>query len=123
MRTIEQGRATPGEVAEALAANHGRHQHPSALKGSDMNPPIQVSRPWWQRLPPTIDLAALRAWYRGLQRRARQHRELRALDAGALRDLGVDRSELASYETESDGLALHTRRRVAPRMLRTMEPT
>jgi len=80
-----------------------------------MNQPIQVSRPWWQRLwvaarRPAVVLV-LRICH--AQRRAREDRELRSLDAGTLRDLGVDRSELPSYQVESDGRAAHTRRRVA----------
>jgi uncharacterized protein YjiS (DUF1127 family) len=82
-----------------------------------MNQPIPISRPWWQRLRATGLHAALVliACIRQARRRARENRELRALDASTLRDLGVDRSELPSYRVESDGRAARTRLRVAPR--------
>ena len=43
----------------------------------------------------------------------RQRRELDLLDAHALRDLGLHRSELASYLAECSGTAESTRRRLA----------
>ena len=47
-------------------------------------------------------------------RRARRQRaDLHLLDHRDLRDLGIDRSELASYDAEAAGAALLTRRRVA----------
>ena len=47
-----------------------------------------------------------------LRRRQRQRNELRLLDPGTCRDLGVDRSELSSFDAEAMGLADRTRRRV-----------
>lgn len=47
------------------------------------------------------------------RRRRQQERELRGLDPAALRDLGLDRSELGSYEAEAAGAAMCTRRRVS----------
>ena len=48
-----------------------------------------------------------------LQRKRQQWRELQLLDQNALRDLGLDRSELGSYEAEAVGAAICTRRRVS----------
>lgn len=50
-----------------------------------------------------------------LRRKRRQWRELRLLDPEAFRDLGVDRSELGSFEAEAMGAAACTRRRVSIR--------
>ena len=48
------------------------------------------------------------------RRQARtQWRELQLLDQTAFRDLGLDRSELGSYEAEATGTANRTRRRVS----------
>jgi len=84
---------------------------------SAMNTPTQVSRPWWPhlRVMALHPALVLMRCIREARRRARENRELRALDASTLRDLGVDRSELPSYRVESDGRAAHTRLRVAPR--------
>ncbi|MET0336114.1 MAG: DUF1127 domain-containing protein [Rhizobacter sp.] len=76
---------------------------------------LPLVRPWWQRLPVVANPSVLIAWYRRVQRRAREHRELRALDVHTLRDLGVHSSELVSFDTESHGQAERTRRRVAVR--------
>ena len=57
----------------------------------------------WRRL-----VEAIARW----RRAQRQQRELRMLDPSALRDLGLDRSELASYAAEASGAAHCTRRRV-----------
>ena len=73
---------------------------------------VTHARPWaflssalpWHRL-----VEPIARW----RRAQRQQRELRMLDASALRDLALDRSELASYEAESRGVAPCTRRRVA----------
>lgn len=60
-------------------------------------------------------------WARGWARKAALHRQLAAeskafarLDASALRDLGMSRSEFHSYWVERHGLAERTRRRVDP---------
>jgi Protein of unknown function (DUF4242) len=42
-----------------------------------------------------------------------RRREIESLDPQALRDLGLDRSELGSYDAESAGRAPRTRRRVS----------
>lgn len=66
---------------------------------------------------------ALHSLHRGLQhlqtawlahrRRAAARREFEQLDAGGLRDLGVQASEFESYWAESTGSAPPTRRRIA----------
>jgi uncharacterized protein YjiS (DUF1127 family) len=48
-----------------------------------------------------------------LRVRRRQRLELASLDSRALRDLGLSRSELASYAMERAGAADATRRRLA----------
>jgi uncharacterized protein YjiS (DUF1127 family) len=48
-----------------------------------------------------------------LQRRRHEREELRLLDSCALRDLGLDRSELGSCQAEATGAAHCTRRRIA----------
>jgi uncharacterized protein YjiS (DUF1127 family) len=56
--------------------------------------------------------SALRTWMRelaGAWRYAVARREFNQLDAGALRDLGISRSEFDSYWAESHGLAEQTR--------------
>ncbi|SDP90309.1 hypothetical protein SAMN05216303_10975 [Rhodoferax sp. OV413] len=47
------------------------------------------------------------------RQRRQQYSAVRLLDAHALRDLGLDRSELDSYAAEARGWAEPTRRRVA----------
>lgn len=47
-----------------------------------------------------------------LRRQRQRHDEWRLLDRAALRDLGIDRSELGSYAAEAAGAASCTRRRV-----------
>ncbi|WP_428421111.1 DUF1127 domain-containing protein [Methylibium sp.] len=47
-----------------------------------------------------------------LQRRRQQRHEQQLLDPHALRDLGLDRSELGSYDAEAAGAVDCTRRRV-----------
>lgn len=57
------------------------------------------------------------AWLRPLidyRRRLACEAAQARLDADALRDLGLDRSELASYLAEASGRAPATRRRLAP---------
>jgi hypothetical protein len=44
-------------------------------------------------------------------RRHRLRRERNALDGAAFRDLGLSRSELASFDAEADGIAPCSRRR------------
>ena len=68
----------------------------------------------------TGGVTALRAAWRAITgafapwRRTRwQTLELDWLDERTLRDLGLDRSECASYLAESSGIAAPTRRRVA----------
>jgi uncharacterized protein YjiS (DUF1127 family) len=48
-----------------------------------------------------------------LARRRHEREELQLLDAWALRDLGLDRSELGSCHAEATGAAHCTRRRIA----------
>jgi uncharacterized protein YjiS (DUF1127 family) len=48
-----------------------------------------------------------------LRRRQCQRRELQLLDAGAFRDLAIDRSELSSFDAEAAGIAPPSRLRVA----------
>jgi uncharacterized protein YjiS (DUF1127 family) len=64
-----------------------------------------LTMPWpWRRL-----LSAIRR-----RRRARQQRaELRLLEHRDLRDLGIDRSELPSFDAEAAGTAPSTRRRIS----------
>jgi hypothetical protein len=55
-----------------------------------------------------------RAWVRLVSRRRRQQREFAQfarLDESVLRDLGLSRSEFASFGAEAGGLAAATRRR------------
>jgi uncharacterized protein YjiS (DUF1127 family) len=47
-----------------------------------------------------------------LRRKRQQRRELQLLDQETFRDLGLDRSELGSYEAEAAGAVNRTRRRV-----------
>jgi uncharacterized protein YjiS (DUF1127 family) len=68
---------------------------------------------------PKGPLAAAIAWCRGLRsrwqlarERRKAQREFEALDANALRDIGVQRSEFGSYWAEANGSARATRRRV-----------
>ncbi|MET0544195.1 MAG: DUF1127 domain-containing protein [Variovorax sp.] len=68
----------------------------------------------------TTPLPRLHAWSRGwsdVYRRwrdeARERAELAGLDEDALRDLGISRSELGSFDAESRPGAWRTRRRVA----------
>jgi uncharacterized protein YjiS (DUF1127 family) len=65
-------------------------------------------------MPSVIRLIALRALqaFADLRRRQQQRDELRLLDPGTCRDLGVDRSELSSFDAEAMGLADKTRQRV-----------
>ena len=58
----------------------------------------------WQQL-----VKAIKRWQRDLQER----RVLELLDGNALRDLGLHRSEYASYRAEATGAADQSRRRVA----------
>jgi len=58
-----------------------------------------------------VALCALQA-FADLRRRQQQRNELRLLDPGTCRDLGVDRSELSSFDAEAMGLADKTRQRV-----------
>jgi uncharacterized protein YjiS (DUF1127 family) len=46
-------------------------------------------------------------------RRRHEREELQSLDVSALRDLGLDRSELGSCHAEATGAAHCTRRRIA----------
>jgi len=68
-------------------------------------------------------LAALRVALRGLfdgiarrRRLARAQAEIDGLDDATLRDIGMRRSEAASYWAESERLAEQTRRRLLQRM-------
>jgi len=76
--------------------------------------PTQASTParsgiaWLPRQPWQYFVKAVRRWRRELQAR----RELEQLDASALRDLGLHRSEYLSYLAEASGAADQTRRRV-----------
>jgi uncharacterized protein YjiS (DUF1127 family) len=65
-------------------------------------------------MPSVIRLTALCALqaFADLRRRQRQRNELRLLDPATCRDLGVDRSELSSFDAEAMGLADKTRQRV-----------
>lgn len=70
-------------------------------------------------LKPLIDAArAALPWRRLLSPLVRRWREwqhcdeVQRLDPDTLRDLGVDRSELASCDAEAAGTAAHTRRRI-----------
>ena len=56
----------------------------------------------------------LAAWRRHWQER-RERAEFQQLDAAALRDLGLDRSEYDSCHREAEGEAPRTRRRLARR--------
>ena len=47
-----------------------------------------------------------------LRRRWNEREELQVLDSWALRDLGIDRSELSSCHAEATGAAHCTRRRI-----------
>jgi uncharacterized protein YjiS (DUF1127 family) len=65
---------------------------------------------------PSLVIRLVAPWalqaFADLRRRQQQRNELRLLDPGTCRDLGVDRSELSSFEAEAVGLADRTRQRV-----------
>ena len=77
------------------------------LKGSE---PSAIRR--WAAAAAWPWLGLLRALIRW-RLAQQQWLELRQLDHHVLRDLGIDRSELASYNAESAGTAPRTRRRVS----------
>ena len=74
------------------------HAHMQAWAGGAL---LRVA---WQHLAVAVTRSRLEL---------RQRRELELLDANALRDLGLHRSELASYLAECSGTAESTRRRLA----------
>jgi uncharacterized protein YjiS (DUF1127 family) len=107
-RITEMSRRARGELA--FAADHrvsGRPamNHARFSQGASAAKPSALERfgQWCLRL--------VGRWRTASERRAAE-RELGALDAHALRDLGLHRSELGSYWAESRGLAQPTRRRV-----------
>jgi uncharacterized protein YjiS (DUF1127 family) len=58
----------------------------------------------------------VRRWVHAMtdrERRRHEREELESLDVSALRDLGLDRSELGSCHAEATGAAHCTRRRIA----------
>ena len=63
----------------------------------------------------TLAAEAPTVWHRlaAAARRPLRRCQAEALDGAALRDLGLSRSELGSFEAEASGIAAHTRRRLA----------
>jgi hypothetical protein len=58
----------------------------------------------WNWLAAAVGRSLQKHWLR---------RERHALDEAAFRDLGLSRSELASFDAEADGIAPRSRRRCA----------
>jgi hypothetical protein len=65
-------------------------------------------RPWYQRL---FEFACAQ-WARRIRISSVRHPSLSELDARTLRDIGIDVSELASIQAESQGRAEVTRLRI-----------
>ena len=107
-RITELSRRARGELA--LAADHRVSGRP-AMNHGRFSPRAVAAEP--------SGLARIAQWclrlvsrWRAADGRRRAEREFGALDAHALRDLGLHRSEFGSYWAESRGLAQPTRRRV-----------